>query len=67
MPIMAFHLLNNVIGNHLPVGGCINRADAPEEGRTDRVFDPSLEVLPAAIQMLVHLYLPLRCVPGNAC
>jgi hypothetical protein len=29
---MAFHLLNNVIGNHLPIGGRINRADAPEEG-----------------------------------
>ena len=57
MPIMAFHLLNNVIGNHLPVGGRINRADAPEEGRTDRVFDPCLEVFPAALQMLVHLLL----------
>ena len=57
MPIMAFHLLNNVIGNHLPVGGRINRADAPEEGRTDRVFDPCLEVLPATLQMLVHLLL----------
>ena len=54
---MAFHLLKNVIGNHRPVSGRINRADAPEEGRTYRVFDPGLEVLPTAIQMLVHLLL----------
>lgn len=56
-PFMAFYLLIYVIGNHFSVGRRINRADALEEGRTDRGFDPGLEVLPATLQMLINFFL----------